>query len=62
METALLGKLCAAARAHGEASEPDHEVGDLLGVLASCWERLSESQRRQVYGEHAALVTEWMGG
>ena len=57
----LLEKLLATARAHGEESDPDHEVGDLQAVLASCWRRLTEAQRREVYDEHAELVREWLG-
>jgi len=37
--------LTAAARAHGEISEPDHEVGDLQEILTSCWKRLSHEER-----------------
>ena len=61
MTKKLLEKLFAAAKAHGEESEPDHEVGDLQGVLFSCWERLTAKQRREIYEEHEELVSEWHG-
>jgi hypothetical protein len=61
MAMAELEKLFAAAKAHGEASEPDHEVGDLQAVLVSCWARMTEAQRREVWGEHAEIVAEWLG-
>lgn len=60
MTTDLLDKLFAAARAHGEQSEPDHEVGDLREVLASCWCCLTPDQRRSVYDKHQELVAEWV--
>ena len=58
--TSLLEELLAAAKAHGDESEPDHEVGDLQGLLTSCWNRLSPDQQREVYGEHEDLVAEWL--
>ncbi len=61
MTTDLLEELLAAARAHGEASDPEHEVGDLQGLLASCWARLSEAQKRDVYEEHVDIVRDWLG-
>jgi hypothetical protein len=49
-----LEELLDAARAHGEESEPDHEVGDLQGYLLSAWESyLTSPQRVQVYNAHA---------
>lgn len=59
MTSSLLEELLAAAKAHGDESEPDHEVGDLQGLLASCWERLTPEQQREVYGEHQELIAEW---
>ena len=61
MTTDLLEDLLATAKGHGEASNPDHEVGDLQAVLGSCWRRLTEAQRREVHDEHAELVREWLG-
>lgn len=60
MAKGLLETLLAAAKVHGEQSEPDHEVGDLQGVIASCWERLTSVQQREVYEEHGQLVSEWL--
>jgi len=60
MTAHLLDQLLDAAEAHGKESEPDHEVGDLRDMLLSCWNRLSHAQRREVYGEHGDLVTEWL--
>ena len=36
----------AGARAHGEISEPDHEVGDLIDALRACWAVMTPSQRQ----------------
>ena len=37
-----------AAQRHGEASEPDMEVGDLQVVLRHAWTLLSEEQQRSL--------------
>jgi hypothetical protein len=58
--SSLLEELLAAAKAHGDESEPDHEVGDLLGLIASCWQRLTPDQQREVYGEHQEMIAEWL--
>ena len=60
MATAELERIFAAAKAHGEASEPDHEVGDLQAVLVSCWARMTQEQRREVWAEHLENVTAWL--
>lgn len=60
MATNLLDKLLAAAQAHGAGSEPDHEIGDLQGILLSCWKQLTAEQQRAVYAEHEGLVTDWL--
>ena len=60
MTTELLEKLLAAAKAHGAESESEHEVGDLQGLLGSCWNRLTDAQRREVCDEHAGLLEEWL--
>jgi hypothetical protein len=36
-----------AAQAHGENSDPDHEVGDLQDCLREMWELLSADQRQR---------------
>ena len=60
MTTSLLEELLAAAKAHGDESEADHEVSDLQGLLTSCWERLTAGQQREVYREHEELIAEWL--
>lgn len=57
---APLDELLDAATAHGEASAPDHEVGDLQDILRTCWALLTPEQRTTVYNEHADLVEEWL--
>lgn len=58
----MLHQLMAAAAAHGHASEPDHEVGDLQTVLHSCWRRLTTEQQREVFEEHQEMVAQWLEG
>jgi hypothetical protein len=60
--TKLLEELLTAAKAHGDESDAEHEVGDLQGLLSSCWARLTPAQRRDVYVDHEELVTEWHRG
>ena len=55
----LLTRLLAAAEAHALESGTDHEVGDLQGILRSCWKRLTPEQQHDVYAEHGELVTDW---
>lgn len=40
-----LDLILSAAKAHGENSEPDHEVGDLQAVLRAAWEIMTPGQR-----------------
>ena len=47
-----LHKLLAAATAHGEESEEEHEVGDLQGYVTSAWNLLTMPQQTQVYAAH----------
>ena len=35
-----------AAKKHGQDSEPEHEVGDLQGLLRAIWKLTSQEQRR----------------
>jgi hypothetical protein len=37
------------ATAHGEASEPDHEVGDLQDMLTVAWNLMTDSQKQQFF-------------
>jgi len=45
-----------AARRHGEASDPDHEVGDLQDALREAWATMTASQRLALM-EHDDLRT-----
>lgn len=58
----LLDRLLSAARAHGDESEPAHEVGDLQEILRSSWKRLTPEQRQEVYAEHQDIVADWLEG
>jgi hypothetical protein len=60
MATDLLEKLLAGAAAHAEASDPDHEVGDLQDILRSCWKRLTAEQQREVYDENEDVIVCWL--
>ena len=42
-----------AAAAHGESSEPDHEVGDLQQALRAAWDLMDAAQRMQLLGSDA---------
>ena len=42
-----------AAKAHGEDSDPDHEVGDLQDILRTCFVVMEDDQAREVIEEHA---------
>lgn len=55
-----LDTLLAAAQAHGEESDPDHEVGDLQDMLAATWELLSQNARDDVYDDFMELIDEWL--
>jgi len=52
-------QIIAAARAHGEDSEPDHEVGDLQEVLRACWSTMTQKARLSVAAKFADLVDDW---
>jgi hypothetical protein len=51
-------RLIAAAKKHGENSNPDHEVGDLQDILRSCFEVMTPEQRKQVFETHSELVAQ----
>ena len=60
-EDRFLGRIFAAAEAHGEQSEPDHEVGDLKDVLQQCW-NVMDAERRQAIADHwivKDLLADW---
>lgn len=48
-----------AARAHGEDSDADHEVGDLQEVLRACWSAMTPKARTSVRAKFAGLVNDW---
>lgn len=45
LSTTPLDRILAAAKAHGEDDDPDHEVGDLQEVLRAAWSRMTPEQR-----------------
>ena len=53
--------LLEAARAHGEQSEADHEVGDLQDLVRACWARLSPADRLVVYRDQMVAIGDWLG-
>jgi len=54
-----LDLLLAAARRHGEGSEPDHEFGDVQAMLRACWLLMEPGQRVRILDEFAYLIEEW---
>jgi hypothetical protein len=52
-------QLIDAARAHGEDSEADHEVGDLQEVLRACWSQMTHAARACVASKFSGLVNDW---
>ena len=57
--TALLADLLAAAARHGAASEPDHEVGDLVDALSYAWEVMTPEQRAEAHRRYFATHERW---
>lgn len=58
-----LERVLDAARRHGDESEPDHEVGDLLELLRALWPRVPESVRRDFMSSELVLdlLRDWGG-
>lgn len=55
----MLNVLLAAAKQHGEDSDPDHEVGDLQDLLRPMWAILTpEQQRNFLASDEVAAVLE----
>jgi hypothetical protein len=52
--------LLAAAQAHGEQSEPDHEVGDLQEILRACWAAMTPRARRQILDGFRDFLADWI--
>ena len=44
----LVDVLLGAAARHGRQSDPDHEVGDLQGLVQLCWTLLTKEQREAI--------------
>jgi hypothetical protein len=44
----LVNVLLGAAARHGRESDPDHEVGDLQGIVQLCWSLLTKEQREAI--------------
>jgi hypothetical protein len=57
--TEELDQLKAAARAHGEESSPDMEIGDLQAILFSCCAVLTDKQKEEVVDD-CAYILEWL--
>lgn len=55
----LLDQLIASASAHGEQSDPDHEVGDLLDILRAVWPKLTAKAQRDIFEQFKDRVEEW---
>lgn len=57
----LIDKVLEAATAHGEASEPDHEVGDLQQALRTAWELLGPVEREKFIASYEVKeILEWL--
>jgi hypothetical protein len=57
----ILEDIFQAAKAHGEESEPEHEVGDLQEALSIAWAKLSPEAKREVHAELAnGTIFTWM--
>lgn len=52
--------LLAAAGAHGQLSEPDHEVGDLQDALRACWSIMTPEQRTHITQLVNSSMSEWL--
>jgi hypothetical protein len=55
---ALLAEIFELAEAHGQESDPEHEVGDLQDVVRLCWHWLNPLQREHVLREFRAQRSE----
>lgn len=43
-----LERVLEAAQAHGEEDDPEHEIGDLQGVIHAMWSVLTDDQKETV--------------
>jgi hypothetical protein len=51
--------LLASAQAHGEQSEPDMEIGDLICLCRTLWDRVPLQRRAECVKEFRANCGEW---
>jgi hypothetical protein len=56
-----LDRIITGALNHGLAEEPEHETGDLVQVLRSCWSKLTPGQRQEVLAENHDVLG-WVFG
>ncbi len=56
----LLAEIVDAAKRHGRASEPEHEVGDLEDALTGAWGMLTPEQRLLLHREHFQDHEAWL--
>jgi hypothetical protein len=51
-----------AARAHGEQSDPEMEIGDLQNVLIACWDKLREADAADIFHNPmtGGFIDEWL--
>lgn len=61
-EPGLAERIIASAEAHGLASEPDHEVGDLQDAVRALVEALPPAQRATFARAFWADREDWSGG
>lgn len=59
MKAPTLEQVLAAAKAHGERTEPDHEVGDLQDLLWACFAKMPDDLAETVLDDWADFVSEW---
>ncbi len=56
-EIISLEEILNSAKAHGEQSDPEHEIGDLQHALVECWRRLTPKARAEV--RVACNIDDW---
>lgn len=57
-----LNELFKAAQAHGEKSEPAHEIGDLKDMLRACWHLMGPVARTEIFDGFHELREVWRDG
>ena len=56
----LLAEIVDAAKRHGRASDPEHEVGDLEDALNTAWRMLTPEQKLLLHREHFQDHDAWL--